>query len=368
MNTATTSVPRFQDFQELAEFEQVARTAWSPAAEAFISGVAGEGRGELANRTALDRWALRSRVLRDVSSIDTSTTVLGKQVSTPVLLAPSGLHILSTPEAEVATGIACRAAGSLMVLSSGTTRSVGEVAGTGAPLWMQLYWGADRERLLGVVRQAEEAGCLALCLTVDMPVRPVRNRSVREGILGVAHHESAYLPSRASHLGNAPWDHDATLTWRDLAWLRSETSLPIVLKGVMSGEDARLAAENGVAGIIVSNHGGRALDTRRGTADALVEIVDALEGSPLEVYLDGGIRSGTDVCVALALGARAVLIGRPVHWGLATGGSNGLAALMQLMREQLLSVMGMAGVRSVTELKREHLADASPTNGNGRSW
>lgn len=360
-SSAVTVDPTFHEFQELAEFEQAARSIWTPAAAAFISGYAGEGRGTRANRVALERWALRSRILRDVSSIDSSTTVLGAAVSTPVLLAPSGLHDLSTPEGELATGIACRAAGSLMVLSSGTSCSVEQVAATGTPLWMQAYWGEDRARLLDLARYAEDAGCLALCVTVDMPVRPVRNRAIREGILGVAHHESRYLPSRATHLADTAWDHDATLTWRDLDWLRARTTLPIVLKGVMAAEDARFAVDYGVAGIIVSNHGGRSIDTARGTADALVEIVEEVAGDSMEVYLDGGIRSGVDVCVALALGARAVLIGRPVTWGLAVGGSEGLGALMQLLRDQIHSVMGMVGARTIAELGHEQLAVASAT-------
>ncbi len=352
---ATLDWPQFLD---LDEFERAAHDVWTPGARAMIQEGAGSNGAIAANRQAWTRWALRPRVLVDVSEIDTATTVLGDAVSLPVLVGPSGLHNLSHPEGETETARGARRADTLMVLSAGTSRSMADVraAADGGPTWFQLYWGADRARTAALTGMAEDAGCTALVLTVDLPVRPILGREMREGVRAIGAEQPLYVLPRDAHLAGGVWDHDARLTWADLAWLRSTTRLPIVLKGIMTAEDAALAVEHGVDAVIVSNHGGRSLDTPRGTLDALPEVVEAA-GSQLEVYLDGGVRHGHDVVVALALGARAVLIGRPVTWGLAAGGAEGLGAVLEILRSQLRGVMGIIGAPRLADIRRSHVTE-----------
>jgi 4-hydroxymandelate oxidase len=339
---------------DLLELEEEAVSRWEPGLAAFIQEGAGTGRAVAANRSAHQRWALKSRVLVDVSRIDTTTTVLGRVLPTPVMVAPSGLHTLVHPAGELATAEGAGDAGSIMILSSGSGTEVERVTEVGAETWFQLYWGADRNRVRSIVQQAAQAGCSALVLTADMSVRPLVGSRMRAGIASVGHAKPLYIMPRSAHLTPGQWDHDARLTWRDLDWLRNITDLPIVIKGVMCGEDALMAEQSGVNAIIVSNHGGRALDTPWGTLDALPEVVDALAhrpGAP-EVYVDGGFRHGAEVLVALAIGARAVLIGRPVLWGLAVAGPAGVLGVLQLLRYQLESTMAMVGATRITDLDR----------------
>jgi 4-hydroxymandelate oxidase len=350
----------FSRFADLDEFEAAAIELWEPGARAFIQEGSGRNRSVRANLAAHARWALRSRALVDVSERDAATTVLGQAISFPVVVGPSGLHELWTPEGEVATATAARDAGTLMVLSAGSGRPVEEVRAVGGPTWFQLYWGSDRDRTARLIRMVEDAGCTALCITVDLPVRPVLGRAMIDGVASVGDRKPMYVLPRGAHLTGGEWDHDARLTWNDLEWLRSQTRLPIVLKGIMTEEDARLAALNGVDAVVVSNHGGRSLDTPRGTLDALPEVVAAASGSALEVYVDGGFRTGQDVVVALALGARAVWIGRPVTWGLAAGGAAGLGAVLELLRAQVLSTMGMIGTPRIADIGASCVTAATP--------
>jgi 4-hydroxymandelate oxidase len=339
-------------FTDLLELEEEAVSRWEPGLAAFIQEGAGTGRAIAANRSAHQRWALKSRVLVDVSSIDTTATVLSHLLPTPIMVAPSGLHTLVHPAGELATAEGARSAGTIMILSSGTGTEVERVTEIGAETWFQLYWGADRDRVRSIVDQAAQAGCSALVLTADMSVRPLVGSRMRAGIASVGHAKPLYVMPRSAHLTTGQWDHDARLTWRDLDWLRGITDLPIVIKGVMCAEDALMAEQSGVNAIIVSNHGGRALDTPWGTVDALPEVVDALAGrtGAPEVYVDGGFRYGAEVLVALAIGARAVLVGRPVLWGLAVAGPAGVLGVLQLLRHQLESTMAMVGATSITDL------------------
>jgi 4-hydroxymandelate oxidase len=201
---------------------------------------------------------------------------------------------------------------------------------------------------------AHDEGFDALVVTVDMPVRPILGERMRVGVSAVSGHRPMYVLPRGSHLADGAWDHDARLTWADLAWLRSQTALPIILKGIMTAEDAALAVAHGVDAIIVSNHGGRALDTARGALDALPEVVEAVAGQ-MDVYVDGGVRRGHDVVVALALGAKAVLIGRPVTWGLVAAGSDGVQAVIDILRRELVSTMGMIGAPTISHITRRHV-------------
>jgi 4-hydroxymandelate oxidase len=340
------------DFYDVAELERIATVRWTSGLRSFIQGGAGNGDGMRANRLAHARWALRARVLVDVSRIDTSTTVLGIPVDLPVLIAPSGLHTLVLPEGEVATAQGARDANTVMVLSSGTGRSMEDVTAIGGNVWFQLYWGADRTQARRLIDLAGEHGCRALCLTADMPVPPLLGPDLRNGVAGIAHARPQYLPPRGEYARTGVWDHDQRLSWRDLAWLRDVTDLPIVIKGIMTAEDAVIAADSGVDGIVVSNHGGRALDTSVGTMDVLPSIAAALDqaNANVEIYVDGGFRHGSEVLVALALGARAVLIGRPALWALAVGGARGVTSLLTVIGHELASTMARVGSTSIANI------------------
>jgi 4-hydroxymandelate oxidase len=346
------------DFYDVAELERIATARWTSGLRSFIQGGAGYGSGVRANRLAQARWSLRSRVLVDVSTIDVSTTVLGAHVDVPIMIAPSGLHTLVLAEGEVATATGARGANTVMVLSSGTGRTIEDVTATGADVWFQLYWGADRTQVRELVELAATAGCRALCLTADMPVPPLLGPDFRDGVAGVAHGRPQYLPPRGQYAVTGIWDHDQHLTWRDLAWLREVTDLPIVIKGIMTVEDALIAADCGVAGIVVSNHGGRALDTPLGSMDVLAGIAAALEqaGASTEIYVDGGFRHGGEVLVALALGARAVLVGRPALWALEVGGAPAVTSLLRLMGAELESTMARVGAIAIADLDASRIS------------
>lgn len=351
----------WREFVSLGEFERAAQDAWTPGARDVITEGAGENRAVRANRIGWERWALRQRVLVDVSRIDTSTTVLGTEISAPILFAPSGLHEMSHPDAELATARAATDVRSVMVLSSACSRPMAEIraaAGDGTT-WFQLFWGPDRAAVRDVVRMAESEGCTALVLTVDMSATPLVGPAMRSGIESIAHLSPMYTAARVTRPGaDVTPPHDPRLTWADLRWLREQTSLPLVLKGILTAEDAALAVEHGVDAVIVSNHGGRVLDTARATADVLPEVAEAV-GEEIDVYVDGGIRRGHDVAVALALGARAVLIGRPVTWGLAVGGDAGVRAAYDVLHAELSNTMALIGAPSLDDIRRNHLAPAT---------
>jgi 4-hydroxymandelate oxidase len=337
------------DFRDLAELERIATAQWTSGLRSFIQGGAGSGGGVRANRSAHARWSLRSRVLVDVSSISTSTTVLGTPVGLPVLIAPSGLHTLVRPEGEVATAQGAHDANTVMVLSSGTGRTIEDVTAAAANVWFQLYLGSDRVQARRLIDLAGECGCQALCLTADMPVPPLLGPEFRDGLAGVGHARSQYMAPRGEYALTGVWDHDQRLSWHDLAWLREVTDLPIVIKGIMTVEDALIAADSGLDGIVVSNHGGRALDTPVGTMDVLPSIATALEqaNADTEIYVDGGFRHGSEVLAALALGARAVLVGRPALWALAAGGAQGVTSMLDTIGHELASTMARVGSTSI---------------------
>jgi 4-hydroxymandelate oxidase len=317
------------------------------------------------NRAAYDRLSLANRVLVDVSRRDLTTTVLGQPVAMPLLVAPTAFQRLATPEGELATVRAAGAAGTVMILSTLSNSSIEEVvAAASGPVWFQLYVYRDRKATEGLVRRAEAAGCRAIVLTVDAPVIGRRERDVRNrfhlpsglsvaNLLPVGYGD---LPPSATDSGLATYVSaliDPALSWRDIAWLRSLTTLPLVIKGIVRPDDALRAAEAGAAAIVVSNHGGRQLDTAPATIEVLPEVADALAGSPVEVLVDGGVRRGTDIVKALALGARAVLVGRPVLWGLAVGGEAGAALALGLLRSELDLAMALAGAPTVAEITRD---------------
>ncbi len=318
------------------DYEALAQARMEPPAWDYYQGGSDDEVTIRANRAAFEHIQLRPRILVDVSACSTSTTVLGTPISMPVMVAPTAFHCLAHPEGECATVQGADKAGVLMVASTSSTCSLEAIAGsTQSPLWFQLYI-ADRKGTEELVYRAATAGYRALVLTVDSPRWGHKERSIRSGFR---------LPP---HLRKANFQHDSAaeaafpLTWESLAWLRSLTSLPIILKGILTAEDAVLAIGHGIDGIIVSNHGGRQLDTVPASIEVLSEIVEAVQNR-CEIYLDGGIRRGTDILKALALGARAVLVGRPVLWGLAVNGAEGVYSVLEMLRRELEIAMALAG-------------------------
>ena len=359
----------------LFELEAIAREKLSPDAYDYYVGGALDEVTLRANRTAYDRLTLAYRVLVDVSRRDPATTVLGQPVALPVLVAPTAFHRLAHPEGELATARAAGAAGTVMVLSTLSTARVEEVvAASGGPVWLQLYVYRDRQATARLVRRAEEAGCRALVLTVDAPVIGRRERDVRNrfhlppGLVVANLQAEGYGERPAAEGGSGSIAEggsglavylsdllDPSLSWADVAWLRSLTPLPLLVKGIVRPDDALRAAEAGAAGVVVSNHGGRQLDTAPATIEVLPAIVDALAaaGHRIEVLLDGGVRRGTDVLKALALGARAVLVGRPILWGLAADGEAGVAWVLRQLQQELDLAMALAGTPTVADITRD---------------
>ncbi len=299
------------------------------------------------NRAAFDRWKLRPRVLVDVGEVDTRTTVLGTQIRSPVLVAPVALQKLAHPDGEAATARAAAAAETIMALSSSASMRPAAVAAAapGGARWFQVYVFNDRAVTQALIDEACANGYSALILTVDTPILGRREGVVRVGF---------EIPEEIEVAGDIFGDLDSSLSWRDLEWLAGH-GLPVVLKGVVTAADARLAVEHGAAAVVVSNHGGRQLDGVQATIDSLAEVAEAIDGRA-EVLLDSGVRRGVDVLRALALGARATLVGRPVVYGLAAGGEAGVAAVLELLHREIELGLKLLGCRSLDELTREHVA------------
>jgi 4-hydroxymandelate oxidase len=350
----------------LYEYEAIAREKLTPMAYDYYASGAHDEITLRENHAAYDRIKLKYRVLRDISRRDISTTVLGHRLSMPVLIAPTAFHKLACPEGEIATVRAAGQAGTLMILSTLSTTSIEDVmaAATG-PVWFQLYVYKDRGATAALVQRAEAAGCSALALTVDAQIwgrreRDVRNRFQLPPGLSVKNLMPAgqeEFPATMQDSGLAAYVaslFDQTLSWKDVEWLCGLTKLPVLLKGVVHPDDARQAADYGAAGVIVSNHGGRQLDTAPATIEVLPEIVEAVDNR-IEVLIDGGIRRGTDVIKALAYGAKAVAVGRPVLWGLAYDGQRGVEKVLDILRFEVDLGMGLCGCANITELGRDLL-------------
>jgi isopentenyl diphosphate isomerase/L-lactate dehydrogenase-like FMN-dependent dehydrogenase len=345
------------------DFEAAARARLDPGAYDYIAGGAGDEHTLRKNRIAFARWELRPRVLVDISSVSTATTVLGTEVALPVLVAPTAFQRLADPEGERATARAAAAAGTIMTLSTLSSVTPAELAAAapGAPQWFQLYWSRDRGFTQELVESAAEASFSALVLTVDLPVAGRRERDLRASF---ALPDDVLLPNLPQALRSTDFHRalhevvDDTLTWRDLEWLHSISSLPLVVKGVLTAEDALLAAEHGAAAVVVSNHGGRQLDGVPPTLDVLPEVVEAV-GERVEVLLDGGIRRGIDVLKALALGARATLSGRAVLWGLGAGGERGATSVLGLLRSEVELGLKLLGCASPADVTRNHVRRSS---------
>lgn len=350
---------RPEEIFSLGEFEELASACMSEMAMSYVSGGAADEITMRANIEAWRRIRLKPTVLVDVSEIDTGVELLGQRLQMPILLAPAAFHRLCHPEAEMAAVAGANRAGAAMVLSSFATEAVESVAAAAQqPLWFQLYM-VNREITRQLVERAQAAGCKALCATVDTPVLGARHRESRTQFKLP---EDCKLPNlnlgSVSHrpLRGAIYSEllNPGLTWKDIEWLRSISKLPVLLKGVMSPEDALRAADSGVDGIIVSNHGGRNLDTLPSTCEVLPRIVEKLQGR-LPLIVDGGIRRGTDVVKALGLGAKAVMVGRPYLYALAAAGAAGVARVFELLRTELQMAMALTGRTSIKNIDRSVL-------------
>lgn len=341
----------------LAEFEALARDRMDSAAFEYVSGGSWD---ELTLQDNVSGWArhrFRPRVLTDVRSVDLTTTLLGRQASMPIVIAPMAVHGIAHPDGECATVRAAGTAGIPFTLSTTSSRSIEEVAGAApdADRWFQLYLVHDLAYTRTLVERAAAAGYRAIMLTVDLPVVGYRERDRRSGFELTDLGSLTDVPAAARGQYTELTDQRALgLTWADLAHIRSWSDLPFVLKGILTAEDARHAVDHGMDAIVVSNHGARQLDRVQATVDVLDEVVDAVEGR-VPVWVDGGIRRGLDVLTALALGAEAVLIGRPVHWALAAGGQAGVERALAIIREELELALPLLGVARPSEIIRSHL-------------
>jgi isopentenyl diphosphate isomerase/L-lactate dehydrogenase-like FMN-dependent dehydrogenase len=339
----------------LFDYERLAQERLDPAIWEHIYGGSEDEVTLRANRTAFEHLRLRPRVLVDVSTIDMHTSVLGTPISMPIGIAPSAGHQIVVPEGEYATARAAEQAKTLMIISCFASRTVEEIASiTTGPLWLQLYTHRGLEISCRLVQRAENAGYRAVVLTVDTAHLGRRERDIRNNFQRTQHtplvnfvetHTTSMAPMAPIQLNHL------IDTWETVDLLRSITKLPILLKGILTAEDALLAVERGVDGIIVSNHGGRQLDGALASIEALPEIAHVVAGR-CEIYLDGGVRRGTDVLKALALGARAVFLGRPILWGLAVDGETGAKHVLEIMRHELHMAMTLAGRPDLAAIDR----------------
>lgn len=334
----------------LDDFEAIARERLSLMAYEYVAGGAADGSTLRWNREAFEQIRLRPRILADVATIDTRVSLFGEELASPILLAPVAYQRLCHDEGELAAARGASAAGSLYVVSTASNTAIEEIAAaTTSPLWLQLYIQNDREMTRDLVERAEAAGVKAFCLTVDTPVLGVRNRQQRVGFAVPVNLPTPHLDTLGRVRLSAVRGTREAITWRDVEWLRSVVHRPLLLKGVVTGDDAAMAVDHGAAGIIVSNHGARNLDTLPATIDALPEVAERVAGA-VPLLLDGGIRRGTDVVKALARGASAVLIGRPYVYGLAADGAAGVERVVRILRNELEIAMSLLGRASIAEL------------------
>ena len=348
---------KVEDILTLAELEGLAESCMTPMAMAYVTGAAADEITLRANCADWKRIRLMPKCLVDVSEIDLRTNILGQEFAMPIMLAPAAFHRLCHAEGELATAAGANQGGAGMVLSSFSTVSVEEIgAALEQPLWFQLYAQEDRSLTQEMIQRAHAAGCKAVCLTVDTPVLGARHREVRTRF---------QLPAdfKLPNLKLGPISHrpvrgaiysdllNPRLNWEEVEWIASVADVPVLLKGVMNPEDALRAADSGVAGLIISNHGGRNLDTLPSTAEALPRIAEKLSGR-LPLLVDGGIRRGTDVLKAIALGAQAVLVGRPYLYALSIAGAEGVARVLEILRTEFMMAMALTGRRSIAEIDK----------------
>ena len=346
------------------DYERAAAEKLPPGPLAYFAAGAGDEWTLRENVNAYRRWTLRPRLLRDVERVTTARTVMGVELAAPIVVAPMAYQRHAHPDGEPAMARAAAAFGTIMTLSTMATASPAEVAAAApdAPRWFQLYVFRDDAVTTSILEQAVDAGYRAVVLTVDAPYFGRRERDIRTGWMIP---DDPAVPALEAALGSmrqtSVIEHfklvSPSVSWRDIERIAGQTNLPVLVKGIHTAEDASLAVEHGAAGIVVSNHGGRQLDGVAATIDTLPEVVDAV-GGQVEVLVDGGIRRGVDVVVALALGARGVLVGRPVLWGLAVDGADGAQRVLELLREELALALGLCGCCSPDDVTRAHVARA----------
>jgi 4-hydroxymandelate oxidase len=361
----------------LADVETAAAAALAPEVWDFVAGGSGDERGLAANLDALRSVRVVPRVMRDVSERSAAGTLLGRPVSSPLVVAPVAYQALLHPDGELATARACARVGVPFTVPMLSSVPIETVAGSGAELWLQLYWLRDRRVTAELIERAVDAGATAVVLTVDVPIMGRRLRDVRNGFALPSTISAVHLAGTAGRPEGAAAGiaaqrrrsgssavaahtaaaFDPTLSWADLEWIRSHTSLPLVLKGVLHPDDARLAVEAGADAVVVSNHGGRQLDTAVSGATVLPEVRAAV-GDRCAVLLDGGVRSGSDIVTALALGADAVMVGRPAMWGLGAGGAGGaggeagVTEVLGLLATELDTAMALSGCATLDDVRR----------------
>jgi 4-hydroxymandelate oxidase len=346
------------DSADFDALEAQARGKLAPSAYAFAAAGADDEITFAENIAAWRRLRLRPRMLNDITAIDTGVQVLGTRLATPIMVAPFGRHMLFHPEGERATARGAAAAGAVFVLPTTSTVSIEDVAAepATAPHWFQLYLPPDRALAESLIDRAAASGFRAVVLTVDQPVYGSSPRAARAPLAPSPDIRNANLPDQPIAQNSYKADYSGRVTfpatWRDLEWLVRRSPIDVVVKGILRSDDADRCVDAGVKAIIVSNHGGRHFDGTVATADALPEIADAIAGKA-ELYVDGGIRRGTDIVKALALGARAVLVARPVVWGLALDGAEGLQAVLDHLRAELMRTMALCGVARLDQITRD---------------
>ncbi|XP_063150715.1 2-Hydroxyacid oxidase 2 [Candoia aspera] len=348
----------------LSDFEAYAKKHLPKAVWDYFAAGADECYTRDDNLMAYKRIYLRPRVLRDMSVVDPRTTILGSEIDFPVGIAPTGFHGLACPDGEQSTARAAEAMNTCYIASTYSTCSVEEIVAA-APTglrWFQLYLHRKRTFSEQLVRRVDSLGFQALVLTVDVPYTGKRRNDIRNhyqflNSIQVKNFKGAFEGEDHTEYGLPSGSIDPSVNWNDITWLQSLTRLPIIIKGILTKEDAELAVRHGVQGIIVSNHGGRQLDGVISTIAALVEVTTAVQGK-IEVYLDGGIRTGNDVLKALALGAKCVFIGRPTMWGLAYKGKEGLQEVLKILKDEFCLSMALTGCKNVSKIGR-HLVQYS---------
>jgi len=337
----------------LADYEALAHQKLSQAAWEYFSGGSADEFTLHWNRESLCRLRIKPRVMVDVAQIDTRIELFGQQMAHPILLAPTSTHMLADPEGEVATVRGAGAANAILVTSTMSNRSVEEITrAASGPVWFQLYVDDDRQVTIDLIQRAEAAGCRALCITVDNAVHYARNRQDRAFLESTPQFSFPNLNLTAGPGGvGRKGGRSRKLSWRDLDWIQSLAKAPVLLKGILNPDDADIAAKAGIAGIVVSNHGGRVLDSIPATIEALPPVVDRVAGR-VPVLVDGGIRRGTDVLKCLAFGAAAVLIGRPYLYGLSVAGSDGVRDIVDILRIEFERAMALTGRTSIAAIDR----------------
>ena len=345
------------DFKKIAQ-ERLSADSWD-----FITGAAGDEITVRWNREAYDRIRLQPNVLIDVAGVDTRTRLFGQEIPFPILVSPSGGHSRSHPDGELATARGAGQAQAIMAVSTLSSRPIEELARVATQsLWFQLYMIRDRGLTREIVQRAEAAGCKAICITVDTPVTGARNREQRagrrqrrpSGPRALPPHLTGYKRPQTVEGEIFSTTLDPTITWKEINWVRSFAQVPVLIKGVLNPADAQRAVQEGISGIIVSNHGGRNLDTVPATIDALPQIADRVAGH-FPILIDSGIRRGTDILKAVALGANAVMIGRPTLYGLASAGPEGVSRVIEILRRELEMAMALTGRTSLSEIDRSVL-------------